>query len=303
MSTRQHKTACIAVFSVALALVLAATTFAADQPGTYVRGDLSFVQTAGNSQAGTIGGKFNFTENWLRTAFVANAGAIRTQTKEITRTAKGTSQDSFEVNETSLTKTSAENYFADAQLSYRITETFYGFGGGAWSRDIPSGVKSRLMEMAGFGYDVARTERTEFKLQGAATFTQEKSQVADPKSKQNYPGLRVSYAYKQKASANTTLTHSLAYDQPFSPTSNFRIDGQGGVEVSMTRSGALALKVDARLMYRNMPALEQLELALPDGTKTNIRVTNPLKKLDGQFTVSLVVNLSRKGGVGRQTGS
>ncbi len=301
MSTRRHTTACIAVFSLVLALTLSASAFAADQPGTYLRGDLSFVQTAGNSQAGTIGGKFNFTENWLRTAFTANVGAVRTQTKESTRTAVGT-QDNFSVAETTLTKTSAENYSADAQLSYRLTETFYCYAGSAWGRDVPQGVKSRLMEMAGVGYDLARSERAEFKLQAAATFTQEKNLVSDPKSKENYPGLRVSYGYKLKASANTTLTHSLAYDQPFSPTSNFRIDGQAGVEVSMVRSGALALKVDTRLMYRNMPALEQLEL-VTNGVKTNLRVTNPLKKVDGQFTVSLVINLSRKGGVGRQTGS
>jgi putative salt-induced outer membrane protein YdiY len=302
MSTRQHKSVCVAVFCLALALFLAATTFAGDQPGTYFKGDLSLVQTAGNSQAGTLGGKLNFTKNGLRSAFVMNWGAVRTQSKETARTASGTSQDNFTITETSLTKTSAENYFANAQVSYRVTESFYCLAGGAWSRDLPSGVKSRLMEMAGVGYDLAKSDRSEFKLQLAATFTQESTVVADPAAKKSYPGLRLSYAYKQKASDTTSLTHSLTFDQPFSPSSNFRIDGQAGVEVSMTRSGALALKLDARLMYDNMPALEELQLQRPDGVQSSTRVTSPLNKLDAQFTVSFVVNIARKGGVGRQKG-
>jgi putative salt-induced outer membrane protein YdiY len=302
MSTRHLTTVCVTVFGLALGPGLASLSIAADQPGTYIRGDLSLVQTAGNSQSGTLGAKADFTKNWLRTSFTANASAVRTQAKESVRTATGTSQDDFSISETSLTKTSAENYSAGAQLSYRVTERLYWFGGGTWSRDIPSGLKSRLMEMTGVGYSLARGDKTEFKLQAAATFTQEKTGVRDRAAKENYPGMRLSYSYKQKASENTTLTHSLTYDQPFSPTNNFRIDGQGGLEVSMTRSGALALKLDARLMYDNMPALEQLELVRPDGVKSNTRVTNPLKKLDGQFTVSFVINISRKGGVGRQMG-
>jgi putative salt-induced outer membrane protein YdiY len=299
MSTRHLTTVCLTVFSLALAPGLASLSIAADQPGTYIRGDLSLVQTAGNSQAGTLGAKADFTKNWLRTSFTSNASAIRTQTKETARTAVGTSQDDFSVSQTSLTKTSAENYSAGVQLSYRVTERFHWLAGGTWSRDIPSGLKSRLMEMAGVGYNLAKSDKAEFKLQAAATFTQEKTNVADPAAKESYPGLRLNYSYKQKASDNATLTHSLTYDQPFSPTNNFRIDGQGGLEVSMTRSGALALKLDARLMYDNMPALEQLELVRLDGVKSSTRVTNPLNKLDGQFTVSFVVNISRKGGVGR----
>jgi putative salt-induced outer membrane protein YdiY len=302
MSTRHHKTVCIAVFSLALALALAAPSIAADQPGTYIKGDLSFVQTAGNSQAGTLGGKLNFAQNGLRTAFVANAGAVRTQTTETTRTATGTSQDNFTVSETSISKTSAQNYFADAQYSYRVTESFYCLVGGNWARDIPSGLKSRTIEMAGIGYDLAKSDKAEFKLQAAATFTQESTLVPDAAAKDSYPGFRLSYSYKQKASSNATLTHSLVFDQPFSPTSNFRIDGQGGLEVSMTRSGALALKLGARLLYDNMPALEELELVGSNGVKSATRVSNPLKKLDGQFTVAFVINISKKGGVGRLQG-
>jgi hypothetical protein len=300
MSSR-HLTVVSVVLGCAVTLCLAGSSGAADQPGLYVKGDLSFVQTTGNSQAGTLGAKANLTKNWLRTAFVVDGGAIRTRTTETTRTAVGTSATDFAIQEASLTKNSAENYFLNAQLSYRITESFYWLVGGGWTRDVPSGLKSRLVEDAGFGYDLSKQKDLEFKLLAAATLTQEKVYVVNPQAKESYPGLRLSYAYKQKVSDTTTLTHSLVYDQPFSPSSNFRIDGQAGAEVSVTRGGSLALKVAARVLYDNLPALQELTLVQPNGTKTSIKVTEPVKKADAQFTVSLVVNLSRKGGVGRQT--
>jgi hypothetical protein len=124
--------------------------------------------------------------------------------------------------------------------------------------------------------------------------------VPDPAAKESYPGVRLSYDYKQKVTDTTTLTHNLIFDQPFSPSSNFRIDTQAGLEVSVTRSGSLALKANVRLLYDNMPALEELQLALPP-PQPAVKVTTPLKKVDGQFLVSLVLNFARKGGAGRQT--
>jgi putative salt-induced outer membrane protein YdiY len=295
MSTR-----CVTVVRIVgccLALSLGAQVFAADQPGTYFKADFSFVQTAGNSEAGTLGAKANFTQNWLRSGFTMNAGGVRAQTKETSRTAVGPSASDYAIQETSLSKTSAENFFADAQLSYRLTESFYWFGKASWARDNPAGVKSRFMEMTGFGYDLSKRDDVEFKLNAAATLTQENATVENAAAKKNFPGVQLSYQYKQKVSSTATVTHTLTYDQPFSPSSDFRIDGQGGLEVSITRSGTLALKVDARVQYDNMPALEELELIRSNGTKTNLKVTNPLNKLDGQFTVALVINLSRKGGM------
>jgi hypothetical protein len=293
-------TSCVTVLRVVgclVALGLGARVFAADQPGTYFKADLSFVQTAGNSQAGTLGAKANFTQNWLRSGFTMNAGGVRAQTKETSRTAVGSSASNYTIEEASSSKTSAENFFADAQLSYRFTESLYWFSKASWARDNPAGVKSRLMEMSGFGYDLSKKEGMEFKLNAAATLTQENARVENQSAKKNFPGVQVGYQYKQKVSSTTSVTHTLTYDQPFSPSSDFRIDGQGGLEVSITRSGSLALKVDARVQYDNMPALEELELVQANGTKTNLKVTNPLHKLDGQFTVALVINLSRKGGM------
>jgi putative salt-induced outer membrane protein YdiY len=299
MATREMKCVC-AVVGCLIAWGLGGLSFAADQPGTYVKGDLSFVQTAGNSQAGTLGAKANFTKNWLRTSFVIDGGGIRTQTKEFTRTATGTSATNYTIHETSVSKTSAENYFLSAHLSYRVTESFYWLAGAGWTRDVPSGLKSRLVEEAGFGYDLSKREGLEFKLLAAATLTQEKNYVPDPAAKESYPGVRLSYDYKQKVTDTTTLTHNLIFDQPFSPSSNFRIDTQAGLEVSVTRSGSLALKANVRLLYDNMPALEELQLALPP-PQPAVKVTTPLKKVDGQFLVSLVLNFARKGGAGRQT--
>lgn len=285
-------------------LGLGAGAFAADQPGTYFKADLNFVQTTGNSQAGSLGAKANFTENWLRSGFTMNAGGVRTGTTETSRTATGTSASNYTIQETSLSKTSAENYFADAQYSYRLTERFYWFTKGSWARDNPAGLTSRFMEMTGFGYDFAKKEGMEFKLNAAATLTQESDRVKnpDPDVKDNYPGVQASYSYKQKVSSTTTVTHSLTFDLPFSPMKNFRLDGQGGLEVAITRSGTFGLKLDARVQYRNMPALEELQLTQPNGTQTNIKVTNPLRKVDAQLSAALTVNLSRKGGMTRVTG-
>jgi hypothetical protein len=155
------------------------------------------------------------------------------------------------------------------------------------------------VESAGFGYDLSKREGLEFKLTAAATLTQESNYITDAKAKMTYAGARLAYNYKHKVSDTTTLTHTLMFDQPFSPADNFRIDTQGGVEVAMTRSGTLALKASARLLYDNLPALQELTLVLPGGAPTTIKVAEPLKKLDAQFLVSLVLNLSRKAAAGQ----
>jgi len=264
-------------------------------PGDALTADLSLVQTAGNSSAGTLGLKISYKKDWRHTSLALNAGMIRTRVRDATRRAIGTSPEDWRLDETSVTRLSADSDIVDAHLTRRVDTRWHWLLGGSWTRDAPAGVRARYVESAGLGFDAVARPNLELKLSAAATFTQETAEVANPGAKSTFPGLRLRYSYRQKVTESTSLLHSLVYDQPFSPFDDFRIDAQAGAEIAIVGSGALALKANARLQYDNRPALEELELFATDGQSLGSRVTRPLGKLDTQVTVSIIVNIARKG--------
>jgi putative salt-induced outer membrane protein YdiY len=292
-------TARLPVFlSVAALLCLAPALQAAEQPGLFAQGDLSLVQTSGNSTAGTVGFKGTLTKNWLRTSFVGTAGGVRTTTSKRTRTATGLDAASAIIGETSVSTTSAENLFAGLQARRRMTEQLSWMVAGDWLRDRISGIDYRLVESAGLGYDLSQREGLKLQATLAATLTQEGSVVEDPGAKKAYPGVRAAYDYEHQVTPSTKLIHDLVLDVPFTQTDNFLVAARAGVQVAMSK--ALSLKAEVRLRYDNVPALEQLELVRSDGTRTGLKVNAPLEKLDTQATVALVLNFSRAAGVGKQ---
>ena len=84
------------------------------------------------------------------------------------------------------------------------------------------------------------------------------------------------------------MESELTFDGSFQQGDDLRLDAYNGVTVTMTDT--IALKASLRLNYRNIPALEDIDLEDPDSGVVIGEVIVPKDKLDSTFSTSLVIN-------------
>ena len=141
---------CIAVF---LGLLIPATTAAQDDEpelGWHDVAEITFVLTEGNAKSNTLGGRNLLEYLWANARLSFDAGAIRTESTTVEKTAVGDSQE-FQVAEQSDEEVTAENYFARSRYDRGITDRFFWFVGGGWDRNTFAGIENRYNGVGGVG--------------------------------------------------------------------------------------------------------------------------------------------------------
>jgi hypothetical protein len=103
----------------------------------------------------------------------------------------------------------------------------------------------------------------------------------------SFAGYQLFYNLKTQLSANTTAEYNFVFDGSFEEGDDLRFDWFNGAGVAV--NDHIALKASVRLVYRNLPALEELDLRTPGGVAIGTVVV-PKDKLDAAFTTSLVIN-------------
>jgi hypothetical protein len=284
------RTHSIALALLAAAALSAAPALAADPPklGWSDTAELSYVQTAGNSETSTFGFRDTLLHRWDKALFAFKVGGIRSESTTVTREAIGIPGDYY-VQETSTSAVTAEAYFANAQYDRKISEHFAWNAGGGWDRNTFSGIQNRYQVFAGVGNVWVDKETAKFKTDYSATYTKREDVVVDPldtNRKDKFAGFRFAWDYMQKFGAATTFTNTLVLDDNLEETSDWRGDTVFAVGVAMSKN--LALKVSLRFLYANQPAKE--EVGLVPGDEPGQTVFVPLDELDTIFTTSLVVN-------------
>ena len=88
------------------------------------------------------------------------------------------------------------------------------------------------------------------------------------------------------AAGNTVINSELTVDGSFQTAEDIRMDWLNGVSVAV--NSRIALKTSVRLLFRNIPALEAIDLQTAVGLMIGT-VEIPKDKLDVNFTTSLVV--------------
>jgi len=269
--------------------------------GWTAKAGLSYVGTGGNSEATSLGVKFNASYNWTRTYFTLLGSGVRADSTTIDRFAVGPSASDFTPFETSDKKKTAENYLLDATLDHNLSSRLYWQAGGGFLRNTFAGVESRLAARAGVGYLFTEPGSKGPELKGAllATLTHQSEVVADPSTDDTFVGLRgiVDFVVPFGPGAKSTFTSRLALDENLQSTDDFRGTWWNSLSVSMT--DRLALQVSLGVVYDNLPALSQVNLygsssgGLPVGPPTG-SVLVPLEKWDREFSVSVVLNLAPK---------
>lgn len=275
----------------AVVLGSAATPLTAQEEppqGWAYTGELTTVLTRGNSAALTFG--LGSTLEYRRGPdfLKLEAGAIRTESTLTTRRAVGSATDFDIITEENTAKT-AESYFARSRYERSVSERLFLFGGADWLRNTFAGIDSRFLLAAGAGNTWTDTDRSRFKTNYAVTYTFQSDVVENPDVATRFGGLRAGWEYWRQVTANSVFESVLVSDLNLNETDDVRLDFTNALTVSM--SSALALKPSLQLLWRNLPALTEVELFSPGGAPLGSTVTTPLETTDLVFRLALVVNL------------
>jgi putative salt-induced outer membrane protein YdiY len=282
----------------AAAIVLALSTgaFAAEPPapGWYSTADLSFVLTAGNTRASTLGAKLTLDRRWVRTTWRNSAAFVRTAVGDPTRRAVGTSAANAEL-EDGPRVTKAEKIYADSNLERRVTERFFWNAGGTFDRDVFAGVESRLLAKGGVGYLWDNREFSRFATGVAATFTSQNDVVDDPATEDTFVGLQLNADAERRfgGTHQNVFASKLIVDENLQDTDDLRFNWDNSLSVAMNRR--LALKFGVVLAFDNLPAFVEFPLFIPTPqglVESNILVPGRAEKLDMTATVALVINFT-----------
>ncbi len=270
----------------ALALIGAPAELSAQderEPGWYEQAELTLVLTAGNTRSSAFGLNNRLERLFPSSRLTFDAGGLRIESGTTERTAVGTPGD-FVVAEETETETTAENYFATLRFDRELSERSYVYGSGGWVRNRFAGVDNRWTGAAGIGYRLLDTDRTSWTTDLGATVTSEEPIVGDTDS---FAGLRLTWDLGHQLTETTRLTSVLVVDENLSETEDLRVAFDNAVAVDI--SDVLALKTGLKLLFDNLPSLEEVDLVEVPGGPATGTVRVPLDEVDTQLTVALVV--------------
>ncbi len=258
-----------------------------EEPRWAFTGELSLVDTGGNSETSTVGlgVKAARTDEGGGKLELA-AGGLRVETTTTSRFAVGTA-DVFEIIEQSTTETTAENYHLKGRYDRKISERLFWFLGAGWERNEFAGFDSRSNLAAGVGHLWFENDRGHLRTDYSITYTRQDDLVDDPTTEDGFLGLRLGFDYLRNISETTNFESVLVVDANADESEDLRADFSNALSVSV--SDRLALKVGLQLLFDNLPSLTQVPLVDSAGVPTGISVAAELDDLDTKLTVTLVL--------------
>ncbi len=249
--------------------------------------ELSFVATGGNASSSTLGLKAALTGTREPNVFKIELGGIRTNVDQTTRTATGTAT-SYTINETTISQTTAENYFAKARYDRNFSQAFV-FAGAGWDRNTFAGIQNRYALVAGVGRTFVEGETGHFKADIGATYTIQKDVDPAPGADDGFGGMRLTLDAARKLSETADFTSALVVDENLESTEDLRADWTNSIAVALSQK--LALKTSIQLLYDHLPSLLSVPLVDGSGAPTGTTVSTPGDKLDRVLTLTLVIKL------------
>ena len=244
--------------------------------------ELSWVMTTGNSNTNTFQVRNVYKYEWTESELTWEAGVLRAGSRD-DRYAVGTEED-FEVIEP---EADLDNNRLYSKLRYMrtISDRFFWYGSYDTYRDEPTNVNRQLIGSGGVGNTWVERNRLVFRTTYGANYTNED---LDLEGVSNFAGYRLFYRLEAGVAASTKIESELTFDGSFVTGNDIRLDSLNGITVSITDT--VALKASLRLLYRNVPALEDIDLKDPESGIVIGKVIVSKEKLDSTFATSLVIN-------------
>ena len=257
------------------------------EPGWYDTAELSFLMTGGNSEADTFSFKNTLERLWDGARFKLTASALRAESTTTDRFAQRIG-GSIVVTELSESELTAENYAVRSRYDRDLGERLFWYVGLDWERNEFAGFDSRTIGLVGAGHRWWSTDDSVFVTDYAVTYTTQDDLVELPGGDDSFLGARFSYEYKRALTQTTTYGSDLILDLNVDETDDWRGDMSHWLAVEMTQK--LALKVNLRLLYDNMPSLAAVPVVDENFVLLPENVLVELDELDTALSIALVVS-------------
>ncbi len=245
--------------------------------------ELSLLVATGNAQAESLGFRNVYEYRWSDATLTWETGWVRAASLDGDRVAVAEPGGGIEVVDPQSTIDSQRVY---SKLGFRneISGPHFWFANYDSVRDEPSNIQRQFVGAGGFGTEWANRNGLRFRTEYGVSVT---SEALDLEGGTVFGGYRLAYAMTAGVTRTLTLDSELTFDGSFDQRDDVRSDSLNGVTVSL--SSWIALRSSIRLIFRNVPALEAIDLVprLRDAVIGIVAI--PKGKLDTSFTTSLVV--------------
>lgn len=258
------------------------------EPGWYDAAELTVVQTAGNTEASTLGLRNVLERVWEDAELTFTARALRSEQTTFTRFARLT-DDGLDLVEIDDSELSAENYLARLRYRHELDTALFWFAGTSWERNQFAGFDSRTSVVGGLGHVWWEREESHLRTNYGATWTREESTLGG--GSESFAGVELGWDYRRDFGTNSSYTSVLRIDENLDDTDDLRADFVNAVSVKMTER--LALQLSLQLLFDNQPASTQIPVVGADGAPTGERVPFQLDELDSVLNVALVIDFAR----------
>ena len=243
--------------------------------------ELGLVVANGNARSTSVAFRNVYIYRWPTSELGWETGWLRAASRNGDRYAVQTSSG-FDLIEPD-TKIDSQRLFSKLRYQRQLSARHDWFANFDALRDEPSNINSQFVLAAGLGTTWRKTDRLMFRTGYGISYTDEDLEV---EGSRRFAGYRLSYSLKGKPTTTTGVESELTFDGSFDDGDDVRTDWLNGLAVAM--NSRIALKAGVRMLFRNAPALETLDLRLPDGVVIG-SVDVLKKKVDMNLTTSLVI--------------
>lgn len=243
--------------------------------------DLGLVIASGNSRSTSVGLHNVYLYRWDKAQLRWEGGWLRVASRDGNRFAVGTAGN-FDVVEPG-TKLDSQQLFSKLAYQRQILARTDWFANFDAARNEPANLLSQYIVAGGIGTTWWKTDKGLFRTAYGITYTDEDLAL---EGHNKFAGYRLYYGLKAPVAAASTFESELTTDGSFDTGDDIRMDSLNSIGVSL--NAKMALKSSLRFLFRNLPALEILQLQSPAASPIGT-VEAPKEKLDTAFTTSLVI--------------
>ena len=271
------------LFNVIAAGIAAAQTPPPPEPklGPANSTELGVVIATGNARSTSVGLRNVYSYRWPNALLRWESGWLRATSRDGDRFAVETASG-FNVIEPE-TEVDSHRLFSKLHYQRQLSPRHDWFADFDAVRDEPSNINRQFVLAGGVGTTWTKTDRLTFRTAYGISYTDEDLEVEGAK---RFGGYRLFYGLKALLAATTTAESELTFDGSFDTGDDIRTDWLNGISVAI--NSRMALKASVRMLFRNLPALEALELRTPGGAAVGT-VNVEKRKVDTNLTTSLVI--------------
>jgi len=243
--------------------------------------DLGLVVATGNSRSTSVGLRNVYLYRWPKAELRWEGGWLRVASRDGNRYAVGSPAD-YDVIEPG-TALDSQRLFSKLGYQHQLSTHTDWFANFDAVRDEPANILHQFVVAGGLGTTWRKTDRMSFRTAYGVTYTDEDLAVEGDR---HFAGYRLYYGLKAPVAAASAFESELTFDGSFDTSDDVRTDWLNGISVAI--NSKLALKSSVRMLFRNLPALEILQLQ-SQGASAIGTVEVPKDKVDTNITTSLVI--------------